>query len=55
MKFSGRKRSDCGACFLEKRRENFFVAAREFFRSQAKTEKFTRHVFGTANDLFFRA
>nr|WP_155275312.1 DUF1661 domain-containing protein [Porphyromonas gulae] len=45
MKFSSRKRSDCGACFPEKRREIFFAVAREIFRSRAKTEKFPRYVF----------
>ena len=44
-KFTDRKCSDCGACFREKRRENFFAVAREFFTSRTKTKKFPRHVF----------
>ncbi|WP_256959955.1 DUF1661 domain-containing protein [Porphyromonas gingivalis] len=32
--------------FREKRNQKKFVAARKFFRSRAKTKKFTRHVFG---------
>lgn len=32
--------------FRKKRNQKNFVAARKFFRSHAKTKKFTRHVFG---------
>nr|WP_235290042.1 DUF1661 domain-containing protein [Porphyromonas gulae] len=41
---TNQKCSDCGARFLRKWREKFFVVAREFFSSRTKSEKFTRHV-----------
>ncbi|WP_369684667.1 DUF1661 domain-containing protein [Porphyromonas gulae] len=50
--FSTRHRPDCGSCFRENSRRNYFVSTRknfsstpEFFTSRTKTKKFTRHVF----------
>nr|WP_152566942.1 MULTISPECIES: DUF1661 domain-containing protein [Porphyromonas] len=36
---------DCGSCFAENTRVNFFVLARDVKNLRTKTKKFTRHVF----------
>ncbi|WP_394358159.1 DUF1661 domain-containing protein [Porphyromonas gulae] len=43
--FSIRKMLDCGSCFAENTRVNFFVLARDVKNLRTKTKKFTRHVF----------
>ncbi|ATS00529.1 hypothetical protein CS549_05300 [Porphyromonas gingivalis] len=47
-------RPDCGSCFRENTRENFFVLVPKIFNSRAKTKKFSRHSFSNANQACLR-
>nr|WP_235290077.1 DUF1661 domain-containing protein [Porphyromonas gulae] len=49
-----RNRPDYGSCFRENTRENFFAVVPKIFNSRAKTKKFSRHSFSTANQTCLR-